>query len=340
MIVDPQGRRCGCGRDRLLGDRGRPARPARRRRRRRRPGPRPRPRRSRPGSPRSTGAPTSATPAPSPPWTRSAAGSGVGAAILANALNPGAIVLSGYFAEVGRRLRAAVEAQLEAGVLAPRAGGTRVELSTLGFTAAVRGGATVALESVFDDPTRVERQLVRRKGGPMSPATERRAQPRPAPDDRHRQGFPGVLRPRRRRPRRARRRGALPARPERRRQVDADQGARPRRYQPDEGTIRLGRRRGRPDLAAGRDQGRDLHDLPGARPGARPDGRREHLPRPRARPRRLLPARPRPTRGARDLLARLGHSEISPTRTVGEPVAGRRSRSSAWPGRCPTTPGC
>ena len=89
---------------------------------------------------------------------------GVGGAILANALNPAAIVLSGYLAEVGRHLRPAVEAQLEAGVLAPRAGGTRVELSTLGFTAAVRGGATVALESVFADPTRVERQLVAPQG--------------------------------------------------------------------------------------------------------------------------------------------------------------------------------
>jgi predicted NBD/HSP70 family sugar kinase len=89
---------------------------------------------------------------------------GVGAAILTNALDPAAIVLSGYLAEVGRHLRAAVEAQLEAGVLAPRAGGTRVELSTLGFTAAVRGGATLALESVFADPTRVERQLVAPRG--------------------------------------------------------------------------------------------------------------------------------------------------------------------------------
>jgi hypothetical protein len=30
-------------------------------------------------------------------------------------------------------------------------------LSTLGFTAAVRGGAQVALESVFNDPTLVRR---------------------------------------------------------------------------------------------------------------------------------------------------------------------------------------
>jgi predicted NBD/HSP70 family sugar kinase len=89
---------------------------------------------------------------------------GVGAAILANALNPAAIVLSGYLAEVGHHLRSAVEARLEAGVLAPQAGGTRVELSALGFTAAVRGGALLALESVFTDPTRVERRLVAPQG--------------------------------------------------------------------------------------------------------------------------------------------------------------------------------
>jgi predicted NBD/HSP70 family sugar kinase len=78
---------------------------------------------------------------------------GIGATILTNALNPGAIVLSGYFAEVGHRLRPAIEEHLLAGVPAPRAGGTRVELSTLGFSAAVRGGALAALDAVFDDPT-------------------------------------------------------------------------------------------------------------------------------------------------------------------------------------------
>ena len=80
--------------------------------------------------------------------------------MLANALNPAAIVLSGYFAAVGHHMRPAIEARLPGGVLAPDAGGTRVELSTLGFTAAVRGGASVALEAVFADPTRVARRPV------------------------------------------------------------------------------------------------------------------------------------------------------------------------------------
>ena len=66
-------------------------------------------------------------------------------------------MLSGYFAEVGHHMRATIEEHLLAGAVAPQAGGTRVELSTLGFTAAVRGGATVALETVFDDPTHVAR---------------------------------------------------------------------------------------------------------------------------------------------------------------------------------------
>ena len=42
-------------------------------------------------------------------------------------------------------------------MLAPDAGGTRVVLSDLGFSAAVRGGAAVAIEHVFDDPTVVPR---------------------------------------------------------------------------------------------------------------------------------------------------------------------------------------
>ncbi len=91
---------------------------------------------------------------------------GVGAGLLANVLNPGVIVLSGYFAEVGGWMHDAITARLEDAVLAPRAGGTRIELSTLGFTAAVRGAAGVALETVFTDPTRVERRVESTTGGP------------------------------------------------------------------------------------------------------------------------------------------------------------------------------
>ena len=83
---------------------------------------------------------------------------GVGAAVLANALNPATIVLTGYYAAVGHHMLPAIERELGAGVLAPESGGTRVELSTLGFSAAVRGGATASLESVFADPTQVSRR--------------------------------------------------------------------------------------------------------------------------------------------------------------------------------------
>jgi hypothetical protein len=46
-------------------------------------------------------------------------------------------------------------AELRVRVFGPDLAGARIVLSTLGFTAAVRGGAHVALESVFDDPTLV-----------------------------------------------------------------------------------------------------------------------------------------------------------------------------------------
>ncbi|MEI7058364.1 ROK family transcriptional regulator [Nocardioides sp. CCNWLW239] len=78
---------------------------------------------------------------------------GTGAAVLVNTLNPGTVVLSGYFAALGEWLRPAVESRLAADVLAPRAGGTRVSVSAYGPTAAVRGGALVSLEPVLSDPT-------------------------------------------------------------------------------------------------------------------------------------------------------------------------------------------
>jgi predicted NBD/HSP70 family sugar kinase len=80
---------------------------------------------------------------------------GTGAAVLINVFNPAVIVLGGYFAVLGEWLMGPLTAELEARVFGPGLAGARVVLSTLGFTAAVRGGAHVALESVFDDPTLV-----------------------------------------------------------------------------------------------------------------------------------------------------------------------------------------
>jgi predicted NBD/HSP70 family sugar kinase len=78
---------------------------------------------------------------------------GTGAAVLINVFNPRVVVLGGYFAVLGRFLLEPLTAELRARVFGPDLAGARVVLSTLGFTAAVRGGAHVALESVFDDPT-------------------------------------------------------------------------------------------------------------------------------------------------------------------------------------------
>ena len=84
---------------------------------------------------------------------------GLGASLLVNVLNPTVLVLGGYFATLGPWLLEPVRRQLAERVVAPAAGGCRVELSTLGFTAAVRGGAQVALDAVLEDPTIVDRPV-------------------------------------------------------------------------------------------------------------------------------------------------------------------------------------
>jgi predicted NBD/HSP70 family sugar kinase len=78
---------------------------------------------------------------------------GLGAAVLVNVFNPRALVLGGYFASLGPYLLDRVMDELRARVVAPDLGGCQVVLSRLGFTAASRGGAHVALQAVFDDPT-------------------------------------------------------------------------------------------------------------------------------------------------------------------------------------------
>jgi predicted NBD/HSP70 family sugar kinase len=80
---------------------------------------------------------------------------GIGAAVLVNVFNPQVLVLGGYFAVVSRHLMEPLTAELEARVFGPGVAGARVVPSTLGFTAAGRGGAYVALDPVFDDPTTV-----------------------------------------------------------------------------------------------------------------------------------------------------------------------------------------
>ncbi len=93
------------------------------------------------------------------------AGLGVGASILINVFNPGVVVLGGYFASLGPFLLGPMTAELRARVIAPDIGGCRVELSRLGFAAASRGGANVALEAVLDDPALVPLLSAARSSG-------------------------------------------------------------------------------------------------------------------------------------------------------------------------------
>ncbi len=78
---------------------------------------------------------------------------GVGASILVNVFNPGLIVLGGYFAVLGEFLLDPMVSELADRALAGEP--CRVALSNLGFTAAARGGAHVALEATMFDPTLV-----------------------------------------------------------------------------------------------------------------------------------------------------------------------------------------
>jgi predicted NBD/HSP70 family sugar kinase len=80
-------------------------------------------------------------------------GLGVGASILVNVFNPGVIVLGGYFAVLGEFLLEPMTEELAERVLAGPP--CQVSLSHLGFTAAARGGAHVALDAILGDPTLV-----------------------------------------------------------------------------------------------------------------------------------------------------------------------------------------
>lgn len=72
---------------------------------------------------------------------------------LVNVFNPEVLVLGGYFAVLGEWFVPQLREGLREHVFAPEAGGVAIELSTLGFSAAIRGGALRAAEAVFDDPT-------------------------------------------------------------------------------------------------------------------------------------------------------------------------------------------
>ncbi|MFJ8822998.1 ROK family protein [Streptomyces sp. NPDC102467] len=83
---------------------------------------------------------------------RVADGLGLGIALLADLLNPGLVVLGGYFTYIGDLMLDRVREVVGERVIAPDGGGCEVVLSTLGFAAAARGGAHLALDAVYQDP--------------------------------------------------------------------------------------------------------------------------------------------------------------------------------------------
>ncbi|MEZ0090361.1 ROK family protein [Streptacidiphilus sp. EB129] len=84
---------------------------------------------------------------------RIAAGLGPGVALLVDLLNPRLVVLGGHFAHFGDYLIDTVTREVHERVMASDAGGCEIVLSTLGFTAAARGGALLALDAVYADPS-------------------------------------------------------------------------------------------------------------------------------------------------------------------------------------------
>ncbi|MFI6230413.1 ROK family protein [Micromonospora echinospora] len=73
---------------------------------------------------------------------------GHGAAVLADLLNPEAVLVGGHFAALAPWLLPAARTELTRRTLAPDAGGCRLEASTLGAEAAALGGATASLAAV------------------------------------------------------------------------------------------------------------------------------------------------------------------------------------------------
>jgi predicted NBD/HSP70 family sugar kinase len=80
---------------------------------------------------------------------------GVGAANLVNLFDPQAIILGGYFRLIARWILPPAREAMQAGVLAPDAGGCELTISALGFTAAARGGALHVIDQVMSNPARL-----------------------------------------------------------------------------------------------------------------------------------------------------------------------------------------
>jgi len=83
-----------------------------------------------------------------------AEGLGIGVSLLVDILNPRLVILGGYFAFLADRLVGPLTAVLAERRMSPQAE-CAVSASTLGLTSAARGGAHLALETVFRDPVNV-----------------------------------------------------------------------------------------------------------------------------------------------------------------------------------------
>jgi predicted NBD/HSP70 family sugar kinase len=73
---------------------------------------------------------------------------GRSAAVLINVFNPDALILGGYFVPLATWILPRTHRTLAAHVIAPKQGGCKVALSTLGFTAAARGGAASIIDAI------------------------------------------------------------------------------------------------------------------------------------------------------------------------------------------------
>jgi predicted NBD/HSP70 family sugar kinase len=78
---------------------------------------------------------------------------GLGLANLVNVVNPDTIVLAGALRDLGEWLVPEAACVMAEHTVAPAARDVRIVLSTIDFPAASRGGAILAAERVFEDPT-------------------------------------------------------------------------------------------------------------------------------------------------------------------------------------------
>lgn len=78
---------------------------------------------------------------------------GIGAANIANIVDPQVIILGGYFVDLAEWILPTARHALAAGVLAPNTQAPKLIMSTLGFAAAARGGAIHTIDAVTSDPT-------------------------------------------------------------------------------------------------------------------------------------------------------------------------------------------